>query len=70
MTKHKHEHPQHHEDWPGDVRAPYWARAHRDWRFLLVVFLMLGALAVYVLTGNLAWHTHSQALPILGTSAP
>jgi hypothetical protein len=30
-------------------------RAHKDWRFLAVVFLMLAAMVIYVSTANLAW---------------
>ncbi len=70
MTKHKHE-PRHPRD-PGpeirDVRGPYWQRAHRDWRFLAVVFLMMIAIVTYVMTGNLAWRPHGQELPLLDTS--
>jgi cytochrome c-type biogenesis protein CcmH/NrfG len=42
---------------PADPRlhGPYWMRAHKDWRFLAVVFLMLVAMGIYVSTANLAW---------------
>jgi hypothetical protein len=42
---------------PTDPRlhGPYWLRAHKDWRFLAVVFLMLAAMVIYVSTANLAW---------------
>ena len=69
MTKHKYEHPQitRPETYISDVRVPYWHRAHRDWRFLSVVFLMLLAITVYLLTGDLAWRPHGRVMPLLET---
>ena len=67
MTKHKYEHQQPripNQD-ISDVRVPYWRRAHRDWRFLAVVVLMLIAIVTYVMTGDLAWQPHGHALPLL-----
>jgi len=49
------------------VRVPYWHRAHRDWRFLAVVFLMLAAIAIYLLTGDEAWGPHGHAVPLIVT---
>jgi len=37
------------------IHGPYWLRAHRDWRFWAVVFLMLTAMAIYLFTNDLAW---------------
>jgi len=34
---------------------PYWRRAHRDWRLWIIVILMLVAMAVYLMTGDLRW---------------
>ena len=67
MTKHKHEkkHPQTFIPEISPVRAPTWAHAHRDWRFLAVVFLMMVALVTYVMTGNLAWRPDGHELPLL-----
>ncbi|MDQ6829710.1 MAG: hypothetical protein M3081_12685 [Gemmatimonadota bacterium] len=47
----------------------YWRRAHRDWRFRIGVVLMLVAMAVYIMTENLAFRpsTQRQASP---TSRP
>ena len=36
------------------IHGPYWLRAHKDWRFLAVVFLMLAAILTYVLTMDLS----------------
>jgi hypothetical protein len=67
MPKHHHaeKHPWDPEEEINDVRVPYWQRAHRDWRFLAVVVLMLAAMATYIMTGNLAWRPRGQALPLL-----
>jgi len=69
MTKHKYEHqqPRIPNQEISDVRVPYWHRAHRDWRFLAVVFLMLAAIAIYLLTGDEAWGPHGHAVPLIVT---
>jgi hypothetical protein len=33
---------------------PYWKRAHHDWRFWVGLVLMLAAIAIYVLSDDLA----------------
>jgi hypothetical protein len=70
MTKHKYEHQHTHYPEPevAEVRGPYWQRAHRDWRFLAVVFLMLVCILIYVFTGDFAWTSHGHAVPILAPS--
>jgi hypothetical protein len=35
--------------------GPYWRRMHRDWRFWVGAVLMITAIAIYVLSGDLAW---------------
>ncbi len=40
--------------------GPYWKRMHRDWRFWVGVILMAAALAIYVLSGDLAWVPRSH----------
>jgi len=35
--------------------GPYWRRMHTDWRFWVGAVFMFAALAIYVLTGDLAW---------------
>jgi hypothetical protein len=47
---------------------PYWRRAHRDWRLWAIVILMLAAMAVYLMTGDLRWRL--QAQPQQPISAP
>ena len=50
-------------------RGPYWKRAHRDWRIWFCVIVMLFAMLVYLMTGDLRWpyHGHPQpAVPIVG----
>jgi len=42
---------------------PYWRRAHRDWRLWAMVILMLAALAVYLMTGDLRWPVQVQPQP-------
>jgi len=39
---------------------PYWKHAHRDWRIWFCVILMLAAMAVYLMTGDLRWRIHGQ----------
>ena len=66
MPKHKHEtHPRMPDSEISDVRAPYWRRAHRDWRFIAVVLLMLAAITTYVLTLDLSWWPRHGTLPLL-----
>jgi hypothetical protein len=66
MPKHKHDlHPRSPEQEISDVRAPYWRRAHRDWRFISVVVLMLVAIMIYVMTQDLSWRPRNHALPYL-----
>jgi hypothetical protein len=60
MPKHRHElHLRDPDPEISDVRAPYWRRAHRDWRFITVVVLMLAAISTYVMTLDLSWHTRN-----------
>ena len=35
--------------------GPYWRRMHSDWRFWFGAALMITAIAIYVLSENLAW---------------
>jgi hypothetical protein len=42
--------------------GPYWMRAHRDWRFLVVVVAMLAAMATYLFTSDLSWLPRSRQL--------
>ena len=66
MPKHKHDtHPRMPDLEISDVRAPYWRRAHRDWRFITVVVLMLAAITTYIMTLDLSWRPHHRVLPLL-----
>ena len=38
--------------------GPYWKRAHHDWRVWVALFFMLTAIAIYVLSENLAFLPH------------
>jgi hypothetical protein len=35
--------------------GPYWRRMHHDWRFWIGAVFMTAAIAIYVLSGDLAW---------------
>jgi hypothetical protein len=56
MEEHKHHH--HPDEGPHPKadpdRVPYWKRAHRDWRFWVAVCFLFAAIAVYVVTVDLA----------------
>jgi hypothetical protein len=47
------EHP--HTDYQkSHPHVPYWKRAHRDWKLWVAVLIMLGAMAVYIVTVDLS----------------
>jgi len=62
--KHHHEHLHH-------QYRPYWKRAHQDWRFVLGVLLMIGAMVIYVMSQDLAWRPsiQPQQPPLSGVMA-
>ena len=41
-------------------QPPYWRRVHRDWKFWIALSLMLAAMAVYVMSDDLAIRPHRQ----------
>ena len=45
---------------PHGFHRPYWKHAHHDWRLIVAVSLMLVALAIYVMSDDLAWRPLSQ----------
>jgi hypothetical protein len=48
----------------GRQHGPYWKRAHHDWRFWLVVFLMLVAIVYYIMSVDFAFSpAHQVKLP-------
>lgn len=46
-----------------EEHAPYWKRAHRDWRVRVAAVIMVAAMVVYVLTENLALRPGMHRLP-------
>jgi hypothetical protein len=69
MTGSKHNHEGNSGDNGEPEPGPYWKRMHRDWRFWIGALLMAAALAVYVLSGDLASVPRGhpqQALPASG----
>ena len=46
--------------------GPYWRRMHRDPRFWVGALLMAAAIAIYVMSGDLAWIPSSQPHPACG----
>jgi hypothetical protein len=55
MTGNKHNPEGNNSDAGEPDPGPYWTRMHRDWRFWVGAAFMAGALAIYVLSGDLAW---------------
>jgi len=43
--------------------APYWKRAHRDWRVWIGVVLILVAMIVYIMSGDFGFLSHSRPQP-------
>jgi hypothetical protein len=43
--------------------GPYWRRMHLDWRFWVGAVFMIAAIAIYVLSENLAWVPHGRQFP-------
>jgi len=72
MNEAKHIHDPHGGPIAGHVQQhhrPYWTRVHRDRRVWVGVVLMLVAMMIYVMTGDLAWRprNHSQQ-PLSGAA--
>jgi hypothetical protein len=67
MNETQHSNHQHGDPNGGGVHhnRPYWTRAHRDWRVWVGVVLMLAAMMIYLMTGDLAWGPHIQPKPPL-----
>ena len=40
--------------------APYWKRAHHDWKFWVALLLMLAAMFIYVKSNDLSVRPNSQ----------
>jgi hypothetical protein len=69
MTGSKNNHERDDSARGGPDPGPYWRRMHRDWRFWIGAILMSAAIAVYVLSGDLAWVPRSQPQPAPTTPA-
>lgn len=48
------EHTTIHHNVPAAAR-PYWKRAHHDWRFWVALVITFAAIAMYVISDNLAF---------------
>jgi len=68
MPSHPDQPPSAHENTnagnPQHSHRPYWKRAHRDWRMWVLVILMVGCMAIYLLTGDLRWPLGGPAHPM------
>jgi hypothetical protein len=69
MKKNQHKYAGEVEGSVSDVRVPYWHRAHRDWRFIGVVVLMLLAVAIYLVTDNFRWSPSGRSMSLLDATA-
>jgi len=67
MTSYQHEqnNPKHLKGEEGSTHTPYWMRIHRDWRFWVVLLVMLAAMGTYVTTLNLSWRPRNSVLPLV-----
>jgi hypothetical protein len=59
----------HHVHMDRDKRS-YWRRAHHDWKFWVGMFLMLSALAIYVMSDNLSRLPPFRSQPMSNGLAP
>jgi len=70
--KHRHHHPPgpDGEDFHHGFHRPFWKHAHHDWRLVVAVCLMLAAVALYLMSDDLAWRPrHHPRQPLSGVSA-
>ena len=63
MTGSKHNHEGNSGEGGEPGPWPYWKRMHRDWRFWAGAVFMSVALAIYILSENLAWFPRGHSLP-------
>jgi len=70
MNEIKHTERQHGDPNGGNIHQgrPYWTRAHRDWRVWVGVVLMLIAMAIYLMTDDLAFRPRLQPQPPLSNA--
>jgi hypothetical protein len=43
---------------PYQAKAPYWRRAHTDWKFWVAVFFLFAALFIYIFSYDLVLIPH------------
>jgi len=43
-----------------EAKRPYWTRAHHDWRFWVVLILMVAAMVIYIASQGLSMAPHGQ----------
>ena len=55
MTGNKHNLDGHSGEGGEPDPGPYWRRMHLDWRFWVGAVFLFAALAIYELSGDLAW---------------
>jgi hypothetical protein len=60
MTGNKHNFEGNKNDKGEPDAGPYWRRMHRDWLFWIGAIFMSAAIAIYVLSGDLAWVSRSR----------
>ena len=68
MNEPKHDHHRFENPNGEELHHPhpaYWKHAHRDWRIWFCVILMLTAMVVYLMTGDLRWPFHGHSQPMV-----
>jgi hypothetical protein len=68
MNEIKRDHKSHGDPNGGPIdhgHPPYWRRAHRDWRIWFGVILMLVAMAIYLMTGDLSRPFQGRQQPVV-----
>jgi hypothetical protein len=65
MNEMEHRHKPHAGPNRENIRRLYWTRAHRDWRVWVGVVLTLAAMAIYLMSYDLALQPRTQPQPPL-----
>jgi hypothetical protein len=72
MSPSEHKHPNHDAVDGEHIRhdsAPYWKRAHTDWRFWVGLVLMFAAITIYFMSDDLSLFHRGRQLPAPPPSA-